>query len=145
MCIEAIETSQYSDEYNCFAWVMKDKERWWGTTQEDDYWPTGVTREETLTAYIEAYEQYGYETCESESFEEGFEKIAIYVDHNQKPTHAARQKPDGTWTSKLGIFEDVKHEFSTNLIINFPPRGEQDYGTLAVLMKRHEENTRVVN
>jgi hypothetical protein len=25
------------------------------------------------------------------------------------PTHAARQLPDGTWTSKLGISEDIQH------------------------------------
>jgi len=38
----------------------------------------------------------------------GFEKIALYSNANES-THAARQLPDGQWTSKLGDFEDIKH------------------------------------
>jgi hypothetical protein len=41
--------------------------------------------------------------------EAGFEKIAIYVDGDGVPTHAARQLSDGAWTSKLGEWEDIRH------------------------------------
>ena len=123
--IESIKPSIISGhpaiDYNSFAWAAGYSDRWWGTTSED-FWPTGVTREETLQAYINAYKVIGYEICNSESFEEGFEKIAIYVDDNKKPKHAARQLSNGRWTSKMGRFEDVEHEFSKNLVITeLPP------------------------
>jgi hypothetical protein len=38
-----------------------------------------------------------------------FEKIALYADKNGLPSHAARQLPSGTWTSKLGPMEDIEH------------------------------------
>jgi hypothetical protein len=40
---------------------------------------------------------------------DGIEKIAIFVDAKQAPTHAARQLPDGRWTSKFGCLEDMSH------------------------------------
>ena len=47
----------------------------------------------------------------------------IYV-LNAVPTHAARQLPDGKWTSKLGPFEDIKH--STLVCLKGPLYGEPD-------------------
>lgn len=47
---------------------------------------------------------------QSYDLEAGIEKIAIYVDANGVPTHAARQLADGTWTSKLGEWEDIQHK-----------------------------------
>jgi hypothetical protein len=90
---------------------------------------------ERLQVYLEAYRTIGYETCDSQCFEPGFEKIAIYVNDNGKPTHAARQLPNGQWTSKIGMWEDVEHEFSESLAMEI--RGQIiDYGTIAQLMKR---------
>ena len=40
--------------------------------------------------------------------EEGVEKIAIYI-LNGKPEHAAKQLPDGRWSSKLGDLDDITH------------------------------------
>ena len=48
--------------------------------------------------------------CKNEKFENGFEKVALYVDKDGAPTHAARQLPNGKWTSKLGNGEDIEHE-----------------------------------
>ncbi len=122
-------TSPKSQEYNCFAWVAGDRERWWQPTPEDEfYWVEGVPRSETLSAYIQAYQTLGYTSCESEVLEIGYEKIALYVDDRGVPVHAAKQLPNGKWSSKLGWLEDIEHELE-GLI------GER-YGKVGQILKR---------
>lgn len=62
---------------------------------------------------MRAYGTLGYTLCFNESPEVGLEKIAIYgmrnADGSVTPTHAALQLESGEWTSKLGPFEDVRH------------------------------------
>jgi hypothetical protein len=104
-------TSPKSQEYNCFAWAAGDQERWWQPTPEDEfYWVEGVPMEETLSAYIQAYQTLGYEPCDKETSEIGYAKIALYVNEDGVPIHAARQLASGKWTSKLGALEDIEHE-----------------------------------
>ena len=55
-----------------------------------------------------AYETLSYVECPDETFEPGYEKIAIFV-LNGVPTHAARQLDSKYWTSKLGKHEDISH------------------------------------
>jgi len=96
-------TSPKSQEYNCFAWAAGDQERWWQPTPEDEfYWVEGVPMEETLSAYIQAYQTLGYEICGSAALEARYEKIALYVDDEGIPVHAAKQLSTGKWSSKLG-------------------------------------------
>jgi len=54
------------------------------------------------------FERHAYTICDSEALEVGFEKIAIYLDH-ENDIHVARQQPSGKWTSKLGTKEDLDH------------------------------------
>jgi hypothetical protein len=104
-------TSPKSQEYNCFAWAAGDQERWWQPTPEDEfYWVEGVPMEETLSAYIQAYQTLGYTPCEKKTLELGYTKIALYVNEDGVPIHAARQLSTGKWTSKLGALEDIEHE-----------------------------------
>lgn len=104
-------TSPKSQEYNCFAWVAGDQERWWQPTPEEEfYWVEGVPMGETLSAYIQAYQTLGYEPCDSTELEAGYEKIALYVDSRNIPVHAAKQLLTGKWSSKLGWLEDIEHE-----------------------------------
>ncbi len=91
-------TSPKSQEYNCFAWAAEEDDRWWQPIPgEQFYWPDGVPQEETLEAYIQAYETLGYEICKEDRLEVGYQKIAIYVDSSSIPTHAARQLANGKW------------------------------------------------
>lgn len=39
----------------------------------------------------------------------GLEKIALYVDGDGEPSHAALQLPNGRWSSKMGTWEDIEH------------------------------------
>jgi hypothetical protein len=109
------KTSCEDTHYNCIAHAAgKDDNWWWPVADEVEgvHWPAGVALVETIEAFIQAYETEGYEVCEAQSreLETGFEKIAIYVDADGTPTHAARQLPDGSWTSKLGDWEDIQHQ-----------------------------------
>jgi hypothetical protein len=122
-------TSLKSQEYNCFSWAAEDTDRWWQPIPGDQfYWPDGVPQKETLEAYIQAYRTLGYEPCNDEKLESGYQKIAIYVASNRIPTHAARQLANGKWTSKLGWLEDIEHELD-GLI------GDR-YGVVGQILKR---------
>lgn len=127
-------TSQATIEYNCIAWAAGDMGAWWWPDPMNlGYWPPSIPRKETLEAFVKAYELLGYDICKDASHEEGFEKIAIYVDSNGKPTHAARQLSSGRWTSKLGELEDIEH---TTLDGLYGPT----YGSVAVFMRRPSDN-----
>ncbi len=54
-------------------------------------------------------------------------RIALYA-HRGKPTHAARQLPDGWWASKLGKDIDIEHELHA---VEGPV-----YGTVAVVLQK---------
>ncbi|NVJ20655.1 hypothetical protein HUW62_05390 [Myxococcus sp. AM011] len=124
-------TSRRTAEYNCIAWAAEDDERWWwpfaGTFA---YWPPGVPLEESVAAFEQAYGTLGYVACGMSSQpDEGWQKIALY-EKTGVITHAARQLPNGLWTSKLGEAEDVEHEL----------KGLEgaEYGRVCLILKRKQ-------
>jgi len=125
-------TSPSTPEYNCIAWAAGDTKVWWWPDANDQYyWPDEIARDESLGAFKSLFEKLGYQRCETSDYEEGYEKIAIYVDANNKPTHASRQLSLGNWTSKLGQIEDIEHPFYG---LDSPK-----YGSVAVIMKRSKQ------
>jgi hypothetical protein len=124
-------TSPPDDTYNCIAWAAGDTARWWWPDEpgrpESAYWPSEAPRAETLEAFRQAFAKLGYEVCDDERPEAGFEKVAVFALAGT-PKHAARQLPDGRWSSKLGPREDIEHALHdlTGLV----------YGSLALVMKR---------
>jgi hypothetical protein len=100
-------TSPPSPDYNCIAWAAGDTGRWWEPVV---YWPaTTPPGDYGIAALILAFEALGYLACGDGGAEPGFEKVALYGD-GMFYTHAARQLPDGKWTSKLGGGEDIEHD-----------------------------------
>src|SRR5207248_1108489 len=94
-------TSDADPDYNCIAHAAdKSNAPWWPVEEgtEGVFWPAGVPREETLECFILAYGTEGYEACASPEPEEGFEKIALYIDAAGAPTHAAKQLASGGWS-----------------------------------------------
>jgi hypothetical protein len=87
-----------------------------------------VAREETLAAFRDAFASLGYEDCSSEDPEPGFEKVALFAGAQGEPLHAARQQPEGRWTSKLGELEDIEHDLRD--------LEGAVYGAVVLLMKR---------
>jgi len=127
-------TSPATPEYNCIAWAASDTNTWWEPDPQNlYYWPPEVSRKYTLDSYIKAYEILGYTLCHDANYKSGFEKIAIYVNANGKPTHAARQLNSGTWTSKLGRLEDIEHA-TLDDISGF------HYGSIAVILKKPKKD-----
>ncbi len=105
-----LATSPQTPRYNCIAWACEDSKRWyWPDKNKVYFWPKDVPREETVDAFIKLFEKLGYSKCGDGSFEKGLVKVAIFVDNNNKPTHAARQLITGQWTSKLGREFDIHH------------------------------------
>jgi hypothetical protein len=102
-------TSEEDVDYNCVAWAVGDSRQWWEPLP-GFYWPPGVMKEYTVTAYARIFEIHGYTACDNPDFEAGYEKIAIFVDNTGDPSHAARQTASGKWTSKIGELEDIEHD-----------------------------------
>lgn len=122
-------TSLETDNYNCIAWAYKvsDKRMWPGNP--DYYWPSEVTGPDELATLVQLYLNEGYEKCGDGEQEEGYEKVAIYV-NQEGPQHAALQLDCGLWTSKLGNLQDIEHDTIEGL------EGAV-YGRAIVFLKKH--------
>jgi len=121
-------TSPATEVYNCIAWAVGDIGRWWWPDlAKKRYWPAGAARNETLPAFAEAFAALGFARCQDHALEPGIEKIALFADRDG-PQHAARQLPNGRWTSKLGEREDIEHALHDLEGI--------EYGTVALVMRR---------
>jgi hypothetical protein len=125
-------TSPASRDYNCIAWAAGDTSIWWWPDRDENndavHWPPGVSREETLSAFVAAFATLGYVPCDGAEHEQGVEKIALFALTDGTPSHAARQLPVGTWTSKLGAMEDVEHPL--NALVG------DAYGAVVLVLKR---------
>jgi hypothetical protein len=132
-------TSPVKNSYNCIGWAATGSEaEWWWPTPlgfwpATGFWPAGVPREETVAAFLQAFGTVGYAQCKDGKLEDGFEKVALYANKmpwgQVVPTHAARQLPNGKWTSKLGPLEDIEHKKPAD--VNGPI-----YGGIVHYMKR---------
>jgi hypothetical protein len=61
-----------------------------------------------VVAFRDAFATLGYVVCDDDQLEAGYEKVALFALAGV-PKHAARQLPNGCWTSKLGRIEDIEH------------------------------------
>ncbi|SRR6266478_2827046 len=123
--------------YNCIAWAAgENHRRWWPIRLGGYWWPPQLPPEdETLENFIRAFELLGYRKCRwrKSKLENGIEKIAIFVDDKEVPTHAARQLDSGMWTSKCGVqLEDIEHK-------TFAALEGRAYGLVAVFLKRRRD------
>ncbi len=101
-------TSPATRRYNCVAWAAGEFHRWW---EPGKFWPCPLLGKAfTVDDLTAAFRTIGYAPCPDGTWEPGFEKVAIYAEEFDDPTHASRQLPDGRWTSKLGPDEDIEHD-----------------------------------
>jgi hypothetical protein len=92
-------------------------------------WPPNAPRSLDLSALLTSFESLGFIRCKGTEIEPEVERIALFVDLDGDVIHAARQLPDGRWTSKLGEWEDIEHDDLAAL-------EGGDYGRVAAVMKR---------
>lgn len=120
--------SPKTPKYNCIAWAAGVTNRpWWPINCNPYYWPI-EPRVESLEAFINAFKALGYKTCNDRNHEIEFEKVAIYVDSEQIPTHMARQISSKDWSSKCGDLQDITHTLEGLEGLK--------YGKIAQIMKR---------
>ncbi len=124
-------TSHESTRYNCIAYAAGDLQNKWDPLPLDPgyYWPPGANRGMSIDCLSSAFEAIGYQKCLDGQLEQGYEKVALYVDPQGEWSHAAIQLQDGHWSSKLGIWEDIRHP--TPHAVNGP-----GYGQIFQYMKR---------
>ncbi len=101
-------TSKEDINYNCIAWALGDDKRWWWPNGIY-YWPDNLKLGSNAENFFTCFKKFGYIRCDNPNMEQGYEKLALYVDANNSPTHAARQLSNGNWTSKLGKSVDIEH------------------------------------
>jgi hypothetical protein len=122
--------SPYQPGYNCIAWAGHDDgDRW-----EPDiaFWLADIPRDTKPGTLIQLFSALGYEVCDTHDFEQGFEKVAIYLDDARYNfRHVARQVESGQWASKLGSWEDIEHPSVSGLEGASPA-----YGTARIFLKR---------
>jgi hypothetical protein len=118
-------TSDADAVYNCTAWAAADTTRWWSHLP-GYYWP--ATRSARVEDLIAVFRALGYEACDDGRLEAEAVKVAIYA-VGARWTHAARQLPDGSWTSKLGQEHDITHPAPESLC-------GTDYGEIHCFLRR---------
>ncbi|HLL89079.1 MAG TPA: hypothetical protein VK324_07225 [Tepidisphaeraceae bacterium] len=123
------KTSDEDEEYNCIAWAATgEKSEWW--SHGPGYkWPA-ANRSPLVGSLVAVFLGLGFEERppEDTAVEPGFEKVALYARHGMWK-HAARQKTDGKWTSKLGPDEDIDHDSPECLC-------GDSYGVVHCIMRR---------
>jgi hypothetical protein len=130
-------TSPQTPDYNCLAWACNYSDRWMQPPAITEppfdsvvYWPPEAKQGLGIDCLIDAFKSKGYEVCESWEHEAGYQKVALYVkDGTTGWTHAAREKRNGFWTSKLGSGNDIQH--GTPFTIE-----GKSYGVVYCIMKR---------
>lgn len=122
-------TSPETIDYNCIAWTIGRDDIWiWPNPRF--FWPEHIKSDNNLSSFIEFYQNLGYNVCDYDRLEVGYEKIAIYVNPDTYGvTHAAKQTKSGKWASKLGPYKDIEHNTLDSLT-------GSDFGIVATIMKR---------
>jgi hypothetical protein len=109
------KTSDSDPIYNCIAFAAGETHRWWWPVPRRgiNYWPSGVSRQESVEAFISAFSTVGFSPCKDGTLEPGIDKVALFAKSAHGtliPTHAARQLESGHWASKMGTLEDINHQ-----------------------------------
>jgi hypothetical protein len=131
------KTSEETTDYNCFAFALHDEDDWYSPLPISGYyWPADkIAMNTSIPTMVDLYRyEGGFEPCENGEYEEGFEKIALYINQRGNVTHAARQISRSMWTSKLGTMIDIEHR----LLSSLEDAGitDDEYGKVAQFLKR---------
>lgn len=140
--------------YNCISYAAQDPYNRWWWPDPDGYWPPWIKKQETVRCFVRTFRRLGYIVCKHSRPESGFDKVVLYAIHESMqprnppshwknmsewiPTHMARQLADGTWTSKCGPLEDIRHLTLNALECHGPwaITGIAEYGQAILYMKR---------
>jgi hypothetical protein len=104
--------SPQTTRYNCLAWAVRDEDKPWYPRGDPrkSRWPADAPETLDIPSVVRTLELVGYEVCPPGDGDPDFERIVLFEDTEGFFAHAARQLPDGRWTSKLGTWEDIEHD-----------------------------------
>lgn len=111
-------TSPQTWVYNCIAFAMGSSEMWVASGHPNkgwySWWPTGIPRNSEPQSLIEAFQSVGFELCEDDLPEDGYDKVVLYRKFHNKLnrytwTHAARVVDVHELHSKIGASYDIHH------------------------------------
>jgi hypothetical protein len=132
------KSSKEDPSYNCIGWALEIKKYIWPSL--DYYWPRPKPPIVTAQEFIEVFrDHYDFVQCSTSLYEEGYDKIALFLE-GDTPEHAsAMRREDGRWVSKLGVLIDTTHD-GLDTTLDFPmelPYGPcTGYGTAKLFFKR---------
>ncbi len=129
--------SPQTPKYNCIAWAMQFEDRWVDIFEyPGHWWPDGVEKTMSPSALIHAFEAVGFNLCDNNNWEDGFDKVVLYkkADEDQW-THAARIVSETTEHSKFGLSFDGTHSHNV-LCATGLGYENQSYGVAYAFMKR---------
>jgi len=118
-------TSVSTEDYNCVAWINDILDEW------VQFYDANGNYDFSLDRYIKYFESYGYLINDNSDKQEGFTKIAISFDKDKNFKHVCKQLPNGEWSSKLGDWEDIKHNNPIDLL-------GRSYGVDVLFMMKKE-------
>ncbi len=134
-------TSQQTWVYNCIAFAMGYQNIWIAAGHPKGrnwyaWWPDdiNVPRNGDPSSLVAAFQYMGFEVCEDDMPEEGYDKVVLYKKYNTKLkqivwTHAAKVVGTHELHSKLGASFDVHHRDGDIF-------SESDYGDEYAYMRR---------
>jgi len=124
-----IESKYNLADFNCIAYSLDFFDRWCGASEKS--WPYNIlSRSPKLENYIKYYKIFGYDVCNNDEYEVGYEKVALYIDNSNCINHASKQYYN-MWRSKLGKFFIIEHELEW--LTGFDA---DNYGNIGVILKR---------
>jgi len=132
------QTSVATKTYNCVAYAAGDDSKWWDPLPPGHYhWPEKIGENQgyRLERFVALYQWLGYKPCANGTLEKAKEKIVLYANEYGGFEHVARQLPDGKWTSKMDIDEDITHDTPQSL-------GGARYGEPVKFMERPKKAAR---
>ena len=121
LTVEVVE--RFNNSFNCIAWTIGERGRW--VWKEID---TNFDGRSSFAEFVAFYHQHGYVQTSIEAEAEveifGFDRFG-----NLDVKHGARREPSGTWLSKMGQGEIIRH--ATLDVFETSP-----YGKLLLMFKR---------
>jgi hypothetical protein len=106
---ESFVVTSKPEYYNCIAHALGHASGLIWPSRQDGDWPDDIPCTDRISSFTEMLGRHGYKPCQTSEIEDGYEKIALYS-KDGFVQHAARQRPSGRWTSKLGYCGyDIAH------------------------------------
>lgn len=126
-------TSEQDPRYNCHAHTLNQSGLQYDPTPSfagapGVYWPRRLPRSLSIETFVALFGSEGFIPCDDGRHDPALEKVAIYT-LNGRVEHSARQLSDGTWSSKIGLDEDIMHEVPDAL-------EGSEYGAIELYMSR---------